>query len=278
MKPKLPTKKSKLRNCSCFIGGKEFVLSFKDSPEVSRQVAALADLLNMAPLESICRNHLCQFASMVLNMLTNIKTVKLLERLRWINLRKCQLTQMKELRPSWFRGQSGTIWREILQVFVDRNFHFDSSQIFNHFAGPDSWQHWLKEGTLILPNVFNYLRSAKSEIDTEFAMYDFHLNRQPGLPTMGWMRNMNHSGPQQLIYQDPILEALTAAARPDKYWRLIAYPYNAKSAASGQKTGFLHMDLNLKRHQSEGLGRNMVQSSISLTDENIKRCTLVSQA
>ena len=88
---------------------------------------------------------------------------------------------------------------------------------------------------------------------------------------------MYHSGPQQIIYQDPILWALTAAARPDKQWHLISYPYNAKSAAPGQKTGFLHMDLDLNRYQSEGLGRNMVQSSVSLTDENDKGCTVVSQ-
>ena len=184
---------------------KEFILSFKDSPEVSRQAAALADLSNMAPLETLCRNHLRRFAGTVLNMLTNIKTVELRERLRWINLRKRQLTKVKEIRLSWFRGQSGTVWREILPVFVDGDFNFDARQVFNHFAGPDSWQLWLEKGTLILPNIFNYLQSAKSEINTEFAMYDFHLNQQPSLPTMGWMRNMYHNSPQQLIYQDPIL-------------------------------------------------------------------------
>jgi hypothetical protein len=56
------------------------------------------------------------------------------------------------------------------------------------------------------------------------------------------MRNIYHSSLQQLIYQDHILQALTAATRPDKHWCLIAYP---KSIASGQKTGFLHMNLNL---------------------------------
>jgi hypothetical protein len=65
---------------------KEFILSFKASPEVLRQAADLADLTNMVPLKSICRNHLRQFAGTVLNMLTNVKTVELLERLKWINL------------------------------------------------------------------------------------------------------------------------------------------------------------------------------------------------
>ena len=131
----------------------------------------------MAPLKSLCRNHLRQFAGTVLNMLTNIKTVELLERLRWINLCKRQLTQVKEIRPSWFRGQSETVWQEILPIFVDGDFNFDARQVFNCFAGPDSWQLWLEKGTLILPNIFKYLQSAKPEIDIEFAMYDFHLNQ-----------------------------------------------------------------------------------------------------
>ena len=71
---------------------------------------------------------------------------------------------------------------------------------------------------MIIPDIFNYLQSAKSEIDTEFNMYDFHLNRQPGLPMMGWMRNMYHSGVQQVIYQDPVLWALTTASQPNKHW------------------------------------------------------------
>ena len=207
----------KPKGCSCFIRVKEFILSFIVSPEVSRQAVAFADLSNMTPLESLCQNHLRLFAGTVLNMLTNIKTVELLERLKWINLRKRQLIQVKEIHSSWFHGQSGTVWREILPVFIDRDFHFDARQIFIRFAGPDSWQLWVKERIMIIPDIFNYLQDAKSEIDTEFAMYDFHLNREPGLPTMSWMRNMYHSSPQQLIYQDSILWALTTTARPDKH-------------------------------------------------------------
>jgi hypothetical protein len=155
---------------------------------------------------------------MVLNMLTNIRSVELRKRLNWINSQKDQLIQVKKERSYWFRGQSGTVWREIIPQFVDSNFNFDLSQIFKRFARPESWQLWLKDGTMIIPDVFNYLQSAKLEIDTEFAMYDFHLNRQLGLPTMGWIWNMYHSSVQQLIYQDPVLWALTAASRSDKHW------------------------------------------------------------
>ena len=90
-----------------------------------------------------------------------------------------------EARPSWFRGQSGSVWREILPIFVDEDFNFDTRQVFNCFADLDKWQLWLEKGTLILPGIFNYLQSAKLEVDTEFAMYDFHLNRQAYLPWDG---------------------------------------------------------------------------------------------
>ena len=55
-----------------------------------------------------------------------------------------------------------------------------------------------KKELLILPNVFNYLQCAKLKIDTKFAMYNFHLNRQPGLPTMGWI-DWPQSGPDRTV-------------------------------------------------------------------------------
>jgi hypothetical protein len=209
-------------------------------------------------------------------MVTNITTAALLERLQWIFLRKRQMDGVRRVRPSWFRGQSGGVWRITPPVLTTpEDYHFDAAQVFNRFAGQGSWDCWLQDGTLILPGVFDHLRQVQAEIHCEFDMYAFHLGEQSNLPTMGWMRNMYHSGAQQLVCQDPSLWALTAAARPDKHWRLIAYPYNTKNAAPGQKTGFKHLDLDLKRHQNEGLGKNMVQSSVSLTDENEKGCTQV---
>ncbi|KAI9765365.1 MAG: hypothetical protein M1840_007445 [Geoglossum simile] len=165
------------------------------------------------------------------------------------------MVDVRRVRPSWFRGQSGDVWRETPPAFVKGecdDFNFDAAQVFNRFSGEGSWDRWLQDGTLILSDIFGHLRGVETEIHSEFDI-----------------------GPQQLIYQDPILRALTASARTDKHWRLIAYPYITKNAATSQKTGFLHLDLDLKRCQTEGLGKNMVQSSVSLTDENDKGCTLV---
>ena len=268
--------KSEQSSCSCPAEVREFVFNLAFSPEVHRQAAALLRLREIALYESICRNHLHSFAGNALDMVTNITTAALLERLQWIFLRKWQIDNVRRIRPSWFHGQSGSVWRITPPVLATHeDFYFDATQVFNRFAGQDSWDRWLEDGTLILPGVFDHLHQVEAEIHGEFDMYTFHMGEQPTLPTMGWMRNMYHSGIQQLVYQDPGLWALTAAARPDKHWRLIAYPYNAKSAAPGQKTGFLHLDLDIRRHQNEGLGCNMVQSSVSLTDENDEGCTQV---
>ena len=125
---KPPVKRRKRTPCRCFIGVKDFILSFHQAPDDSGQITALANLLTQSSLEFICRDHLRHFAGTVLNMLTNMRTVKLRERLNWISAWKYQLIKIKEKNSSWFRGQSGTVWREIIPPpFVDSEFSFNSS-------------------------------------------------------------------------------------------------------------------------------------------------------
>jgi hypothetical protein len=64
-------------------------------------------------------------------------------------------------------------------------------------------------------------------IDTEFAIYYYHRRTPEGTPRLGWRRNMYHGLTQQLVRQDPVWYALTAAARSDKLTTLISYPYSA---------------------------------------------------
>ena len=192
-------KKPRPDNCSCSVGARKIVDSFEVSAEVSRQQVAIESLRKAAPFQSLCRNHLRLFAGNALDMVTNITTAALLERLEWIYPRKLKMVDVRRVRPSWFRGQSGDVWRETPPVFVKgerEDFHFDAAQVFDRFAGEGSWERWLQDGTLILPDIFCHLQRVKSEIHSEFDMYALHLGKQPGLPTMGWMRNMYHSGPQ----------------------------------------------------------------------------------
>jgi hypothetical protein len=81
---------------------------------------------------------------------------------------------------------------------------------------------------------------------------------------------------QQLVRQDPVWYALTVAARPDKHWRLISYPYITKDTGDGgEATGFLHMDLDLEAFLKDGRGGSRLTSSLSLDDEDGEGCTVV---
>ncbi len=86
------------------------------------------------------------------------------------------MVDVRRVRPFWFRGQSGDVWRVTPSVFVERDdFQFDAVQVFRRFAGEGGWDHWLQDRALILPNIFDHLRRVESEIHSEFDMYAFHL-------------------------------------------------------------------------------------------------------
>ena len=89
---------------------------------------------------------------------------------------------------------------------------------------------------------------------------------------------MYYSLVQQLARQDPVWYVLTVVARPDKYWRLISYPYITKDTdANGEEMGFLHLDLNLEAFMKNGQGGNRLTSSLSLDDEEEDGCTVVAK-
>src|SRR5256885_15304152 len=87
---------------------------------------------------------------------------------------------------------------------------------------------------------------------------------------------MYYSLIQQLVRQDPAYYALMAAARPDRGWRLISYPYITKDTdSSGQATGFLHMHLDLEAFLADRDGGSRLTSSLSIDDEDELGCTVV---
>ena len=80
---------------------------------------------------------------------------------------------------------------------------------------------------------------------------------------------------QQLVQQDPIYYALIAAAQPDKNTWLICYPYYVKYQVEGESTGFAYLDINVDKFIKMGQGKNIIQGSLSLDDENEHSCTLL---
>lgn len=262
------------RTCCCRDESLAIMLACTRIGDIAEQVRVLQCLRESSNFEELCHNHLRRFAGSALGLLTNITKLRLRERLNYLFKERATMAKVREANGSWFRNQGTDVWRfEVPPLIKGADFGFDAKEIFTRFAGPGAWEPWERDGTIILPGLFDYLAVAAAEIDDEFEMYAFHQSQ--GTARMGWTRNMYHSGVQQLMYQDPIFYALTAAARPDKQWRLIAYPYITKEAQAGESTGFVHVDLNLRRARDERLGLNRVQGSVSLDDENEQGCTLV---
>ncbi|KAF8461231.1 hypothetical protein BDZ91DRAFT_380768 [Kalaharituber pfeilii] len=155
-------------------------------------------------------------------------------------------------------------------------FKFDRETVWTRFTNsPAKWHEYLQHGTVRVPSLFEHLDP--SIIETEFEMYEHHFRPPPGMNQMGWLRIMYHSLTQQAIRQDPVVYALHCAAREDRCWRFISYPYYTKSThIDGQKTGFFHFDLNVSDLLSTGKSAHVVQSAVTLVhDESPHSCTML---
>nr|KMM73072.1 hypothetical protein CPAG_09361 [Coccidioides posadasii RMSCC 3488] len=79
-----------------------------------------------------------------------------------------------------------------------------------------------------------------TRVNGEYDMYYHHQRMMGGRDNYGWLRTMYHSIGQQLMRQDP-----AHYLWPDHAWKLVSYPYYAKYAKPGDKTGFCHIDVNV---------------------------------
>ena len=65
------------------------------------------------------------------------------------------------------------------------------------------------------------------------------------------------------------------ALRLDRKVKLVAYPYYAKYAMPRDKTSFRHIDVDVSRMIRTRRGANMVQGTVSLTNEDSANYTKV---
>ena len=239
-----------------------------------------------AGLSGLCQRHLRLLAAGGLGLFNNRTQEVLRRRLEQVYLHRSKLPQLRQKKPKWFRaGSRAATAQDLLGTFrfppVQRPaFDFDAARVFERFGGEGSWETWQRDGTVNIPGVFAYLdrEDVKGMIDKEFDIYKHHHRTPPGKSRLGWRRNMYHSLVQQLVRQDPAYYALTAAARPDRGWRLVSYPYITKDTGKkgrGKPTGFLHMDLDLKAFLADGEGGSRLTSSLSIDDEDELGCTVV---
>lgn len=139
-----------------------------------------------------------------------------------------------------------------------------------------------REGSVLLPTFTWWLTSEEDRqsiiemAHVEFDMYYWHFRKEYGNSgSLGWLRNMYHSGIQQLMRQDPEYYRSYVALRPDHQWRLVSYPYYAKFSKRGDSTFFRHIDINVEQYLKDGRGGNMIQGSVSLDHETEDMCTEV---
>jgi hypothetical protein len=159
-----------------------------------------------------------------------------------------------------------------------KEFSFDEDVVWKRFASGQAKEKFVEDGNVVITGVFDWIfedAELMGMVNVEFEMYRYHLREQNGKSNWGWCRNMWYSLVQQVMRQDPVFYALNVAARPDQMWRLVSYPYYTKSAVLGDRTEFRHVDLNIPRFLSCGRGGNLVQSAISIDDEEEDGCTII---
>ena len=189
---------------------------------------------------------------------------------------------MFRTHPEWFTAkyyEERGLEQEKIYRFTPQPpgpFSFDASQVLERCLGPGTWALWLKNGNIISSDAFAYLRQIQSMIDHEFGMYRHHLSSQYRDSRRGWLKNMYHSLLQQLLRQDPFWYAVNAAARPDKQWRLISFPYYTKDTDPGESLGFKHLDINIMKYTTGNVNQNaLISSSVAFDDEHEDNCTTV---
>ena len=265
-------------NCRCPSNVLRDLTHSRDDQDKAR----LFDYVAKLGFDALCHPHLRTLASLTLGLYNNITHIMLTQRLTEVHCSP-SLDHARSENPDWFqkslRPESEADYLIVYRFppLPPTPFRVHPQLIFTRFGGADSWATWQKDGTIILPDLFDHLQplDLQSAIDVEFEMYRYHYRPVPGRPAMGFLRNMFHSLIQQVLRQDVVAYAIMVAARPDNRWRLTSYPYTAKYSLPGTRTGFLHLDLNLQDYFKTGRGGNMLTSSVSLDDEDDDNCTLV---
>ena len=110
---------------------------------------------------------------------------------------------------------------------------------------------------------------------SEFEIYRHYLRGVNSNSTQGQLRNICYSTEQQLIRQDPLYYALYTALRPNKYQRLVSYPYYAKYNVKGDSTYFRYININIPNLLAIGRGENIIQGSVSIDNKGEEDYTVI---
>ena len=229
----------------------------------------------------ICHKHVRAISGHLELQNRSLKRDELIERM--IDVPRKRVTDLFEDQETrqWFRKRGRPLDdTDKLGPFKYRRlqpneFEFDRKTIWIRYAGEGAMETFFYYGNVVVKRLFDWIikdLELMEMIEAEFDMYRHHLREQNGQRNLGWCRNMWHSLVQQASGQDPAFYALNVAAREDKRWKSISFPYYTKYA---NPTGFKHIDLNIPRLLSSGKGKSLVQTAVSMDDECEDGCTIV---
>jgi hypothetical protein len=265
--------------------------------KIGREIATQTPFC-ASPTPSLCLNH-TRIICTNLGLYHRFAHSEMLRRLGELYANLGLWDMMRRSNPSWFKGgpsnlQSG--WRFTAaspnQPRVANPGQMQSltfQRLYRRCFGqnPDPAIELLdrqmdRDGSIIIPGLFGWLDDdfdgkhpggLRPMMMEEIKMYDWHYRARPGKPRIGWARNMWFSIVQQLVRQDPAYYAFYVFFRPDHLWKLVSFPYYAKSTYPGESTFFRHIDVNIADFVRTGRGENALQGSLALSDEDGQNCT-----
>ena len=285
----IQTTSGRSSSCYCPIDVLEQLQILYDNPTPDARNQAF-DIGVQAPLSRFCWNHIRPYFRLSMGFLSN--TAEGRHNLEARILALHSHSQSNGLRsdfiakhPTWFNADTrleseSDAWRPYRYPHhTPQPPDIQPDLLFFRFTNdPNAYQTFLETGNIIVPDFFAYLNTPQiqSWIDMEFKLYRYHFRSNPGSPAMGFLRNCFYSLIQQAFRMDPGYYVINVAARPSHHWRLISYPYVAKETVIGERTLFMHLDINLDNYFSDQMvGSDQLTSSVSIDDEDNDNCTML---
>ena len=161
---------------------------------------------------------------------------------------------------------------------VRPELRLDRDKIWERYAAVGAMEMFLEDGNVVVPGVFDWIvkdGELRGMADAEFEMYRHHLRNEEGAGNDGRCRNMWHSLVQQAMRQDPVFYALNVAARPDRNWRLVSFPYFTKYGKAGDGTACDDTEIDVEQLCKWGRGASTVRTAVSMDDEFADGCSTV---
>lgn len=248
---------------------------------------------------TLCFDHAKLLASKLGLQTRSLNRENLLNRLRHIDDNRLDIGGVKtdDKTFQWFRLANRPprpedalgIFRfshKVMMPKVDAMKTFDLRKLLritgiNTKQNVENVSKWNTVGSVVLHGLMSWwsLKTGGNNVAggvlREYDIYLHHQRLMGGRENYGWLRTMYHSVGQQLMRQDPAYYLWYVALRNDHAWKFISYPYYAKYTKPGDKTFFRHIDVNVPDAIEKGRGANMIQGSLTLTDEKPGDCTQI---